>query len=123
MVRGRGGLQRHGDGAAGAEPGGPLQLLLQEIQPQNRPAACRPNGKDCFLTLGTHLPSDGISRSLVLFSPLLRLLIHRGNGNVLSLSLEALVAQLSGLEVTLGTSIARFHSVGPSVSQEHACDS
>ena len=38
----RRGLQRHGDGAAGAKPRGPLQFLLQAVQPQDGPAAGRP---------------------------------------------------------------------------------
>ncbi len=36
------GLQRDGDGAAGPEPGGPLQLLLAALQPQDCPAPSRP---------------------------------------------------------------------------------
>ena len=45
VVRGRGGLQRDGDGAAGAQPGGSVQLLLSEVQPEDSPAAGRPDGK------------------------------------------------------------------------------
>ncbi|TNN27551.1 hypothetical protein EYF80_062304 [Liparis tanakae] len=43
VVRGGGRLQRDGDGAAGAQPGGPVQLLLPEVQPQDGAAAGRPD--------------------------------------------------------------------------------
>lgn len=39
VVRGRRRLQCDGDGAAGAQPGGSLQLLLAQIQPEDRAAA------------------------------------------------------------------------------------
>lgn len=45
MVRRRGRLQRDGYGAARPQSGGPLQLLLQEVQPQDGAAAGRPDGE------------------------------------------------------------------------------
>lgn len=45
MVRGRRRLQRHGDGAAGPQSGGPVQLLLSQVQPEDGPAAGRSNGE------------------------------------------------------------------------------
>ena len=54
----RGGrLQRDGDGAAGAQSGGPVQLLLPEVQPQNGPAAGGPDGTD---SLKCHLPVTAV---------------------------------------------------------------
>lgn len=63
VVWGRGGLQRDGHGAAGAQPRGPLQLLLPQVQPQDRAAPGRPDGESPHLlprargTLGTQ-PED-----------------------------------------------------------------
>ena len=45
MVRSRRRLQRYGDGAAGPQSGGPVQLLLPQVQSENSPAAGRPDGE------------------------------------------------------------------------------
>ena len=49
VVRCRGGLQRDGHGAAGAQPRGPLQLLLPQVQPQDCAAPGRPDGESPHL--------------------------------------------------------------------------
>lgn len=47
-MRSRGRLQRDGDGIAGTQSGGSVQLLLSKIQPEDGPAAGRPDGEDAL---------------------------------------------------------------------------
>ena len=44
MGRGRGRLQRHGDGVTRSQPRGSLQLLLPQVQPENCAPPSRPTG-------------------------------------------------------------------------------
>lgn len=57
MVWRGGRLQRDGNGAAWPQSGGPFQLLLPEVQPEDRPAPGRPNGT----RLNPHVQMKGLT--------------------------------------------------------------